>query len=101
MADKFADREIFTLTDEQGVEQKFELIDSMTVDEEFYYALVPYYDDPTKELEADTELVILKSQVDENDEESMVSIDNDEEYEKIGNMFLDRLNEEYDDDESN
>lgn len=98
MADKFADREIYTLTDEQGVEQQFEMIDSMDVGEERYYALVPYYDDPTKELEADTELVILKSQYDENDEEIMASIDDDDEYEKIGNMFLDRLNDEYDED---
>ena len=83
--------------DEEGVEQTFEMIDVMEVGEERYYALVPYYDDPTKELEADTELVILKSEYDENDDEILASIDNDDEYEKIGNMFLERLNEIYDD----
>ena len=71
------------------------MIDVMDVDDERYYALVPYYDDPTKELEADTELVILKSEEDENGEEILASIDNDEEYEKIGAMFLSRLNEMY------
>ena len=63
------------------------------------YALVPYYDDPTKELEADTELVILKSEIDENNDEILASIDNDDEYERIGNMFLTRLNELYDGEE--
>ncbi|MBQ8827077.1 MAG: DUF1292 domain-containing protein [Oscillospiraceae bacterium] len=96
MNDMTAD--LYTLVDEDGVEQTFEMIDCMDVDDERYYALVPYYDDPTKELEADTELVILKSEEDENGEEILASIDNDEEYEKIGAMFLSRLNEMYDED---
>ena len=91
--------DLYTLVDEDGVEQTFEMIDVMDVDDERYYALVPYYDDPTKELEADTELVILKSEIDENNDEILASIDNDDEYEKIGNMFLARLNELYDGEE--
>ena len=87
---------LYTLEDEDGVEQQFEMLDNLEVDGERYYALVPYYEDPTKELEADAELVVLKAEYDENDEEILVTIDSDEEYEKIGNMFLDRLNELYD-----
>lgn len=87
---------LYTLEDEDGVEQQFEMLDTLDVDGERYYALVPYYEDPTKELEADAELVVLKAEYDENDEEILVTIDSDEEYEKIGNMFLDRLNELYD-----
>jgi len=101
MADKYEDMEmaadLYTLVDEDGVEQQFEMLDNMEVDGEQYYALVPYYDDPTKELEADSELVVLKSEYDENNEETLVSIDDDAEYEKIGNMFLERLNQMYDD----
>lgn len=87
--------DLYTLVDENGVEQQFELLDVMDVGNDRYYALVPYYDDPTKEIEADTELVVLKSEYDANNDESLVSIDNDEEYERIGNMFLERLNEMY------
>lgn len=101
MADNFDDMsmaaDLYTLVDEDGVEQQFEMLDVMEVDDERYYALVPYYDDPTKEIEADTELVVLKSEYDENNDETLVSIDNDEEYEKIGNMFLERLNRLYED----
>lgn len=101
MADNFDDMsmaaDLYTLVDEDGVEQQFEMLDVMDVDDERYYALVPYYDDPTKEIEADTELVVLKSEYDENNDETLVSIDNDEEYEKIGNMFLERLNKLYED----
>lgn len=101
MADNYDDMsmaaDLYTLVDEDGVEQQFEMLDVMEVDDERYYALVPYYDDPTKEIEADTELVVLKSEYDENNDETLVSIDNDEEYEKIGNMFLERLNKLYED----
>ena len=88
--------DLYTLVDEDGVEQQFELLDTMDVGNDRYYALVPYYDDPTKELEADSELVVLKSEYDKNGDESLVSIDDDAEYERIGNMFLDRLNQLYD-----
>lgn len=101
MADNFDDMsmaaDLYTLVDEDGVEQQFEMLDVMDVDDERYYALVPYYDDPTKEIEADTELVVLKSEYDENNDETLVSIDNDDEYERIGNMFLERLNKLYED----
>ncbi len=99
MAEKFdkdMSADLYTLVDEEGVEQTFEMIDVMDVGDDRYYALVPYYDDPTKELAADTELVVLKSEFDENNEEILASIDDDEEYEKIGNMFLERLGDMYD-----
>lgn len=99
MAGKFDNEmaaDLYTLVDEDGVEQQFEMLDTMEVGDDRYYALVPYYDDPTKEIEADTELVVLKSEYDDNNEESLVSIDDDAEYERIGNMFLERLNEIYD-----
>lgn len=88
--------DLYTLVDENGVEQQFEMLDSMDVGNDRYYALVPYYDDPTKELEADSELVVLKSEFDKNNEETLVTIEDDDEYERIGNMFLERLNEIYD-----
>ena len=88
--------DLYTLVDENGVEQQFEMLDVMDVGDDRYYALVPYYDDPTKEIEADTELVVLKSEYNDKNEESLVSIDSDEEYERIGNMFLERLSELYD-----
>ena len=94
--DKEMAADLYTLVDEDGVEQQFEMLDTMEVGGERYYALVPYYDDPTKEIEADTELVVLKSEYTASGDEELVSIDDDDEYERIGNMFLERLNEIYD-----
>ncbi len=94
--------EIFTLTDEEGNEHEFELMDVMEVDGTTYYALVPYNEDPEAALEEDTELVILKAG-DEDGVDFLTTIDNDEEYDRIGNMFIDRisqmLEEEFEDEE--
>ena len=99
MADNFdMSADLYTLVDEEGVEQTFELMDTYETEEgELYYALVPYYDNPEEMVEVDTELVILRSEEDENGEETLASIDDDDEYERIGKIFMDRLSEVYDD----
>lgn len=85
--------EIFTLTDEEGVEHEFELMDVMEENGTVYYALVPYTEDPDARIEEDTELVVLKGGTDENGEDFLATIDNDEEYDRIGQMFIDRISE--------
>ncbi len=89
--------DIYTLIDEEGVEQTFELLDVMELDGERYFALMPYYDDPEKMLDDDGELIVLKSQMDENDEELMISIDDEEEYQRVGNLFIEKLNDLFED----
>ena len=71
--------DLYTLVDEEGVEQTFELLDIMEVDDDRYFALMPYYEDPEDILDDTAELIVLKSQMDENDEELMISIDDEEE----------------------
>lgn len=89
--------DLYTLVDEDGIEQTFELYDEYeTEDGILYYALVPYYDDPQSAVESDAELVILRSEEDENGEEILASIDDDEEYERIGAIFMERLEQMYD-----
>lgn len=98
MAENFEDMgvDLYTLVDEDGVEQTFELMDTYETDEgELYYALVPYYENPEDMVEADTELVVLRSEEDENGEETLVTIEDDAEYERIGQIFMDRLSETY------
>ena len=76
--------DLFTLEDEDGNEKVFELLDVMEYQDDTYYALVPYYgEDEEALLEDDGEF----------------AIEEDAEYEKIGNLFLERLNEIYDEDE--
>ena len=92
--------DLYTLEDEDGNEQVFEMLYVMEYEGEKYYALTPYYENPDEALGDDGEVVILKSDFD-GDEEIMVSIDDDEEYERIGNIFMKRIEEmfDFDDDE--
>lgn len=92
--------DLYTLEDEDGNEQEFELLDVMEYEGEKYYALTPYYgEDRDALLEDDGEVVILKEEMTDG-EPMLVSIEEDDEYERIGGIFLERLNEIYDEDDS-
>ena len=90
--------DLYELEDEQGNKQSFELLDVMEYEGEKYYALTPYFDEEEVErmLEDSGEVVILRSEFDENNDEILASIDDDEEYEKIGEMFMKRIEEMFD-----
>lgn len=82
--------ELLTLQDEEGVESVVELLAQMDVDGKSYVAATPHLDDPTQALGEDAELIVLVSE-EEDGEEFLASIDDDDEYEKIGNLFLEKL----------
>lgn len=84
--------EIYTLTDDDGKEQSFELIDTYEDGENRYYAMIPYYENPDDLIQNNGELVILKSDY-VGDEEMLVTIDDDDEYERIGKIFMERIEE--------
>ena len=80
--------ERFTLTDEDGNESEFELIGSGEVDGVMYYAMIPA--EEAEDENRDTfEYVILKSEVDENGDESLFTIDDDEEFDRVADFFDD------------
>ena len=90
--------DLYSLTDEDGKEQMFELLDSMEYEGETYYALTPYYEDGQEQLEDSGAVIILKSEY-TDDEEIMVTIDDDEEYDRVGAVFMKKLEEMFDCDE--
>lgn len=94
MADEFMGDEIFTLTDEEGNESEFELIASQEIDGITYVALVPY--DANKSDDEEQEYVVLKLEADENGEDLLITIDDDDEFEKVAEIFEDMLFDEID-----
>ena len=64
-------------------------------------ALTPYYENGDEALEDSGDVVILKAEYDENNDEILASIEDDDEYEKIGQMFMERIDEmfEFDDED--
>lgn len=86
--------DILTLTDDDGVEHEFEVIDTADLDEEHYVAVVPVLDE--NNIDEEQELIILRVQPDENGEEFLVTIDDETEFNNVSSLFMDRLSEDYD-----
>lgn len=87
--------DIYTLIDENNQEQAFELLDVFETDDQRYLAFIPYFENPEDSLDDDGDLVILKA-VEENGEEMLASIDDDDEYDRIGKIFLKRISDMFD-----
>ncbi len=85
MADEIFNEEVFTLTDEEGNEKQFELLGSQELDGNTYLALVPVEDNENDEY------VILKVEVAEDGEEMLVTIDDDDEFNRVADFFDDEL----------
>ena len=90
---EFVNGEIYTLTDEEGNENEFELLGTYEKDEKTYLALVPLADE-------DGEFVILRAEIDENGEELLETIDDDDEFYAVADYFEDTLFDEIDYDEN-
>ena len=91
--------DLLTLVDDEGVEHQFEVIDTLEIEDDRYIALIPVYDDAEDAVEDDGELILLKSEMD-GEEEFLVAIEDEEEFNKVSEIFLDRLDEYYDIQES-
>ncbi|MBR3961177.1 MAG: DUF1292 domain-containing protein [Clostridia bacterium] len=91
--------DLITLSDDEGNEFTFEVLDAIEDDENRYLALLPVYDDPKKIIEESGELVIVKV-TEENGEEFFSEIDDDDEYEMVADAFIDRLQDAFEIDEA-
>ena len=91
--------DIVTLSDDDGKEYTFEILDAIETDEARYLALLPVYDDPQKILDDSGELVIVTVK-EENGEEYFEEIMDDDEYETVADTFIDRLSDKFEIDEN-
>ena len=103
MQEETYDAEVYTLTDEDGQEGEFELIGSLDIDGQSYVALMPIDDDDEdddnkNEDDEDFGFVILKV-MEEDGEEVFISIDDDEEFERVADAFENELVADIDYDE--
>lgn len=97
MADEIKDIEteeefddgIYTLTDENGKEEQFELLGTCELDGNVYYAFVPAD-------EESEEYVILKAVEEEDGEMALTSIDDDEEFDRVADYIEDTFFSEID-----
>lgn len=81
------------LTDEDGNEVEFEHIDTVEVDGQLYMAFIP----AQLAVDEEAEVVILKV-VEEDSEEVLVSVEDDEEADRIFAIVMERVEEMYEED---
>ncbi len=86
---------IVILNDENGEEVKFEFLDLIELDEEEYVVLLPL---TVEGEEGEGEVVILKIEDTEGDseEESYVSIEDEEILNKVFEMFKEKFKDDFD-----
>jgi uncharacterized protein YrzB (UPF0473 family) len=89
--------QILTLTDEDGNDRDFEVVDTLDYEGETYYALQEYFENvadlDNRDENDDIEILILKRTV-EGDEESFDTITDDDLFDKLTAMFDARMDEE-------
>jgi uncharacterized protein YrzB (UPF0473 family) len=92
--DNYNEIDIVTLTDEDGTESEFEVIETFEFEGKTYYALLPVDDE-------EGEYVLLRLEQDENGEDILSTIDDDDEFDRVADYFDDEfLNEiDYDGDD--
>ena len=95
MIDSEYGNDILPLEDDDGVEHTFEVLDSIENAGTRYLALSPIYDDPQQTLADSGELVILRV-VEADGEEFLETIDDEDEMDEIADIFMERLEEDYD-----
>jgi len=84
--------DIYTLTDEDGNELEFKLIGTCECDGKSYRAMIPLKEDGTEDGD---EYVVLRSELDEDGEETLVTIDDDEEFDRVADLFDDEFADIY------
>ena len=88
---------IIGLSDEDGNEYQFEVLDDIDYMDSRYLALLPIYENPADSLNDSGELVILKAVEGEiPEEEEYEEIKDDAEYEEVAAIFSDRLQDLFD-----
>lgn len=87
--------DIVSVVDEDGTEHIFEELDRIETDNARYVALLPVYDEAEEILEDDGELIILRV-TEEDGETYLEPIEDDEEFNRIGAAFEERLADLFD-----
>lgn len=91
--DDFYERDIMTLQDEDGNDLEVELLDTLDYKNQTYYAFIPV----EMNLDESYELIIMKLELD-GEEEVLTTLDDEDEYDEMYQIFNERLEDAFEDD---
>lgn len=86
--------DIISVTDENGNEILFELLERYETEDNVYVAITEYRDDAEDIVEADYEVIILKV-LEDNGEEYLAEIEDENEYEQVSDILMAKIEEQY------
>ncbi|MBR6360645.1 MAG: DUF1292 domain-containing protein [Clostridia bacterium] len=89
--------DIVSVIDEEGKEHVFEELDRIETENGLYVALCPLPEDPSKITEESDEFIVLRVIPGEGEEVTLEPIEDDDEYDEIGQIFLERINKMFSD----
>ena len=86
--------DFISMTDDEGNEVEFELLDILQHNDIYYHAFIePESEDSEESEEEELEIIILKA-VQADGEELLVELDDEEELNRVYDLFMERLSEE-------
>ncbi len=87
--------DIISVTDDDGNEILFELLERYENDNDVYVAITEYRDDAEDIVEADYEVIILKV-AEENGDEYLEEIEDEAEYNEVSEILMNKIEQQYD-----
>lgn len=87
--------DIISVTDDDGNEILFELLERYENDNGVYVAITEYRDDAEDIVEADYEVIILKV-AEENGDEYLEEIEDETEYNEVSEILMNKIEQQYD-----
>ncbi len=92
--EEFYEPDIISVTDDEGNEIQFELLERYETEEDVYVAITQYRDDADEIVDADFEVLILKV-VEDGENEYLQEIDDEMEYEQVSDILMAMVEEKY------
>ena len=87
--------DLISVTDDDGNEIVFELLERYETDYDVYVAITEYHDEAEEIVEADNEVIILKV-LEENGEEYLAEIEDEMEFEQVSDILMAMVEKKYD-----
>lgn len=94
--EEYYEPDILSVSDEDGNEILFELLERYETDEDVYVAITRYYETDEEIVDGDYEVIILKVETDESGEEFLIEIEDEIEFEQISDILMAKVEEKYD-----
>ena len=92
--EEYYEPDLLSVTDEDGNEIVFELLERYETEDNVYVAITEYHDDAEEIVEADFEVIILKV-VEEDGEEYLAEIEDEDEYEQVSDILMAKVEENF------